>query len=85
MTKIEIIEKMAIVAGITKRQATAALDAALIEIRNSVANNEDVFIRNFGTFKKIHRGEKVARNIKTGEKIIVPAHDIPVFKPSKQF
>lgn len=85
MTKKEIAEKVAAVANISKAQATLAIDAALIEIRNAVGNNEEVFFRHFGTFKKVHRGEKVARNIKTGEKVVVPAHDVPFFKPSKSF
>ena len=41
-------------------------------------------ISGFGTFKVKERAERKARNIKTGEKILVPSHKTPVFKATKQ-
>ena len=44
-----------------------------------------VYLRGFGSFIIKHRAEKTARNISRNTTIIVPAHNIPAFKPSKAF
>ena len=44
-----------------------------------------VTIRGFGTFQTKQRKAKPARNINTGETILVPARKVVVFKPSKDF
>jgi DNA-binding protein HU-beta len=50
-----------------------------------VGNNENVYIRGFGSFITKKRAEKVARNIKKNTTMIVPGHYIPSFKPAKTF
>ena len=42
-------------------------------------------MRGFGSFVVKHRAEKVVRNIGKNMSIIIPAYDIPHFKPSKNF
>ena len=42
-------------------------------------------LRRFGSFIVKHRAEKVARNINKNISVVVPAHDVPAFKPSKDF
>jgi DNA-binding protein HU-beta len=44
-----------------------------------------VYLRGFGTFHLKRRAEKTARNISKNTTVIVPAHDIPAFKPSNEF
>lgn len=46
---------------------------------------EPVYLRGFGTFQPKKRAEKKARNITAGTTIIVPAHEVAHFKPSKSF
>ena len=48
-------------------------------------NGENVYLRGFGSFTLKHRAEKVARNITRNTTMVVPSHDIPHFKPSKNF
>ena len=48
-------------------------------------NGENVYLRGFGSFTLKHRAEKVARNIIRNTTMVVPSHDIPHFKPSKNF
>ena len=45
----------------------------------------DIFLRGFGTFLIKQRAQKTARNITKNTTIIIPAHDIPAFKPAKEF
>ena len=57
----------------------------MLEIKESIKQDESVFLRGFGTFKPKKRAEKTGRNIKKNTTIIIPAHHIPAFKPAKVF
>jgi DNA-binding protein HU-beta len=55
------------------------------EVKNSLKNNENVYIRGFGSFIVKTRAEKTGRNISKNVAVVIPAHNIPAFKPSKTF
>ena len=55
------------------------------EIKNSLKNNENVYLRGFGSFIVKKRAEKTGRNISKNTAVVIPAHNIPAFKPSKTF
>jgi len=63
----------------------AVVDGFMEQVRNSLAAGENVYLRGFGTFLLKHRAEKKARNISKNTTLVVPAHDIPAFKPSPDF
>ena len=50
-----------------------------------MAEGENVYLRGFGTFGVIERKEKLGRNISKNTSVVIPAHKIPKFKPSKEF
>lgn len=52
---------------------------------DEVTGGDTVTIRGFGTFQTKQRKAKPARNINTGETLLVPARKVVVFKPSKDF
>ena len=54
-------------------------------IKDSLANGDNVYLRGFGSFIVKKRAEKTGRNISKNETIIIPAHNIPAFKPAKTF
>ena len=54
-------------------------------IMTSMTNGEEVFLRGFGSFIIKHRADKTARNISKNTTVIIPAHDIPAFRPAKEF
>ena len=54
-------------------------------IKTSMTNGEEVFLRGFGSFIIKHRADKTARDISKNTTVIVSAHDIPAFKPAKEF
>ena len=53
-------------------------------IKTSMTNGEEVFLRGFGSFIIKHRADKTARDISKNTTVIVPAHEIPAFKPAKE-
>lgn len=54
-------------------------------IKTSMIEGEEVFLRRFSSFIIKHRAQKVGRNISKNTTVIVPEHDIPSFKPAKEF
>ncbi len=52
-------------------------------MKEALADQNNIEIRGFGTFKVRRRKARVARNPRTGERVEVPARSVPVFKPSK--
>ena len=85
MTKVEIVSKISEKTGIEKVTALAVVESFMVEVKESVTNNQSVFLRGFGTFKPKKRAEKTGRNISKNTTIIIPAHNIPSFKPAKVF
>ncbi len=54
-------------------------------LEDSLAHGENVYLRGFGSFIVKTRAEKTARNISKNTTIVIPAHNIPAFKPAKVF
>jgi integration host factor subunit beta len=50
----------------------------------SLKEGEKIELRGFGSFRIRHRGPRLGRNPKTGERVEVPAKRIPYFKPGKE-
>jgi len=50
-----------------------------------MADGKNVYLRGFGSFVVKERAQKTGRNISKNTTIIIPAHNIPSFKPSKTF
>jgi DNA-binding protein HU-beta len=54
-------------------------------IKKSIADEDAVFLRGFGTFNFKVRKEKLARNISKNTSVLVPEHKVVSFKPSPEF
>lgn len=91
MTKKELADKVAkslqgtIATSITAEQTEEVINHVLGVIKDSVYCGNEVTLRGFGTFGHKSRKKKTARNISTGEILIVPARRVVSFKPSKDF
>lgn len=85
MTKAEIVNTIVLETGINKKDVMAIVESLMEEIKNSLEKDEPVYRRGFGSFILKHRAEKTARNISQNTTIIIPAHNIPAFKPAKEF
>lgn len=85
MTKAEIVSEIASKTGIDKREVLMVVESLMDTIKTTMTNGEEVFLRGFGSFIIKRRAEKTARNISKNTTMIVPAHNIPAFKPAKVF
>lgn len=85
MTKAEIIKKISESTGVPKQDVSVTIEAFMEEIKKSMLDKENVYLRGFGSFIIKHRAEKTARNISKNTTITIAAHDFPSFKPAKSF
>ena len=85
MTKAEIVSKVSNNIGLDKNEVLAIVENLMEEIKGSLNNGENVYLRGFGSFIVKKRAEKTGRNISKNTTIKIPAHNIPAFKPAKVF
>ena len=85
MTKIELVREIAAKTGLENKDVMVVVESLMQTIKTSMADGEEVFLRGFGSFIIKHRADKTARNISKNTTVIIPAHDIPAFRPSKEF
>lgn len=82
MLKAEFIKRVAFVSGKSQESVRSVLDAALAVTRRAVSKGDSVFLFGLGKLKVVERGQKLARNIHTGESVIVPPRKVVVLQPS---
>jgi DNA-binding protein HU-beta len=85
MTKSDIIAKISDETGLERLEVQKTVEAFMTTLKDSMATGENVYLRGFGSFVVKQRAEKTGRNISKNETIIIPAHNIPSFKPAKVF
>ena len=85
MTKADIVSEITRKTGIEKNAVLQTVEAFMDEVKTSLASGENVYLRGFGSFIVKERAEKTARNISKNTTIIIPAHNVPAFKPAKTF
>ncbi|MCE1202835.1 MAG: integration host factor subunit beta [Bacteroidia bacterium] len=85
MTKAEIVADVANKTGVEKVAVQAVVESFMEVVKSSLVNGENVYLRGFGSFTIKRRAEKTGRNISKNTTIIIPAHNIPAFKPAKTF
>ena len=85
MTKADLVKNISDKTGMDKSDVQMIAEKFMNEVKNSLKNNENVYIRGFGSFIVKTRAEKTGRNISKNIAVVIPAHNIPAFKPSKTF
>ena len=85
MTKADIVNEISKNSGIDKATVLESIEQFMNCVKGSLANGENEYLRGFGSFIVKERAQKTARNISKNTTIIIPAHNIPAFKPAKTF
>ncbi len=85
MTKADIVADIADQTGIEKVQVQTTVESFMEAVKDSLSKGDNVYLRGFGSFIIKERAEKTGRNISKNTTIIIPAHNIPAFKPAKVF
>jgi len=85
MTKAEIVKEIVNNTGIEKVAVLAVVEAFMETVKGSMIKGENVYLRGLGSFIIKKRAEKTGRNISKNTTVKIPAHNIPAFKPCKEF
>ncbi len=85
MRKADLVATIADKTGVPKVDVLVALEEFFREVKESLSEGENVFIRGFGSFVIKKRAKKIGRHIKKNVAIEIPEHYIPSFKPAKIF
>ncbi|WP_185868573.1 HU family DNA-binding protein [Blattabacterium cuenoti] len=85
MTKAEIITEIISEIGSERIDTQRVIESFMKKIKQSLTSGENVYLRGFGSFIIKYRAKKLGRHISKDKSIVIPAHNIPAFKPSKSF
>ena len=83
MNKTELIAEVALKAGLSKKDAEKAVNAAVDTITEALVNGDKVQLVGFGGFETKKREARMGRNPKTKEAIEIPASKVPAFVAGK--
>lgn len=83
MNKTELVAAMADKAGLTKKDADAALKAFTEVVEETLKAGDNIQLIGFGTFEAVERAERTGRNPQTGAEMVIPASKAPKFKAGK--
>jgi DNA-binding protein HU-beta len=85
MRKADLVASISEKTGIAKVDVLVSLESFFKEVKGSLSEGENVYIRGFGSFVVKKRAKKIGRHIKENKAIEIPEHFIPAFKPAKVF
>ncbi len=83
MLKQELVKVMADKAGVSQKQAAAALEAMVDAVTGALKKGDSVLLTGFGKFEVRTRAARTGINPKTLAKIKLPASKVPAFKAGK--
>ncbi len=83
MNKSELVAAVADKTGMTKTDATSAVDAVFDAVQQELKDGGEVRLIGFGSFSVSRREASVGRNVATGEKVNIPARNVPKFSAGK--
>jgi len=85
MRKADLVAAISEKTGVPKVDVLVTLETFFKEVKSSLSEGENVYIRGFGSFVIKKRAKKIGRHIKKNVAIEIPEHYIPAFKPAKIF
>jgi DNA-binding protein HU-beta len=83
MNKSELVASVAEKSGLTKIDASSAVDAVFDAIQEELKKGGEIRLVGFGNFSVSRREASIGRNVSTGEKVNIPARNVPKFTAGK--
>ena len=77
MTKLDIVNEISTLTGVQKTDVSVCVEAFMKVVKDAMCEEENVYLRGFGTFVVKKRAQKIGRNITKNTSVIVPAHNYP--------
>jgi DNA-binding protein HU-beta len=84
MTKAELIAQVAQDSGLSKINAQKAIDSLVTIVVKTLKSEDRLLLHGLGVFEVVKRPKRHGRNPRTGEPMVIKAHETVKFKPAKQ-
>jgi DNA-binding protein HU-beta len=85
VNKAELVEEISGRTKLPPDEVSMVVESFMDIVRRSVTRGEKVVLSGFGTFRRQARARRLARDIWAEEPLVVPATNIPAFRPGKPF
>jgi len=85
VTKADVINEISEKTGIERKDVQSSVEAFFTVVKDNMESGNNIYVRGFGSFVNKKRAKKIARNISKNTSIVIDAHFVPSFKPSKSF
>ena len=85
MRKADLVNQISEKTGIPKVDVLVTLETMFKEVKETLSQGENIYIRGFGSFITKKSAAKIGRNIKKNVAVHIPEHFIPAFNPAKDF
>ncbi len=85
MRKADLATAISEKTGISRVDVLIILEEFFEEVKKTLSEGENVYVRGFGSFVVKERAAKKGRNIQDGTTVMIPAHCVPYFKPADVF
>lgn len=85
MTKADIVNRISEKTGTERAVVLNIVESYFSTMKEEMVKGNNVYFRGFGSFILKKRAKKIARNISKNTALVIDAHYIPKFKPSKTF
>ncbi len=85
MNKSQLVERIAAATKQPSTDVARVVDAFIDSVRAAVSRGDKVVLSGFGTFYRRTRAKRVARNVWADQRMVVPATNVPAFRPGKPF
>ena len=79
-TRVELAEAVYAAAALPRKEAAAFVDQVLEEIIAALVREGEVKISNFGSFTVRSKSERIGRNPKSAEAVVIAARRVVTFK-----
>jgi integration host factor subunit alpha len=84
MTKSDIVEEISRQHGLYRKESVNLVDSVFKLIEEGLEKGEQIKISGFGRFEVKQKAARLARNIHTGEPLVIDARRTLYFKASEQ-
>jgi DNA-binding protein HU-beta len=80
MNKLDLINKVSKISGLSKTKSSEVVDATITTIQDALSNGEKVTLAGFGTWETSVREARIGRNPQTGQEISIASKRVAKFK-----
>ena len=85
MNKSELVQEISSRTKLPSAEVAQVVEAFVRSVQQQVIRGDKVVLSGFGTFHRKSRARRTARNVWTDQPLLVPATNVPAFKPGKPF